>query len=51
LSITDGVYGILSEMDVKEQISMLGQRIILHETKDIDELRTYPKIVEKRDVT
>ena len=26
LSITDGVYGILSETDVREQISSLGKR-------------------------
>ena len=25
LSVTDGVYGILSEIDVRQQISMLGR--------------------------
>ena len=30
LSITDGVFGILSEMDVQEEISKLGKKIHLH---------------------
>ena len=27
LSITDGVYGILSEIDVREQITLLGKNV------------------------
>ena len=36
LSITDGVYGILSEMNVREQIANLGQAIIKQDFIDVD---------------
>ncbi len=35
LSITDGVYGVLSATDVREQISELGQKEFSGEFKDI----------------
>jgi integrase len=38
LSITAGVYGVLSENDVKGQIAALGQRITAGETQDVREL-------------
>jgi site-specific recombinase XerD len=38
ISITNGVYGILSKNDVKGQIVGLGQQISSTETKDIDGL-------------
>jgi len=36
LSITDGVYGILSETDVREQIAALGQQIKVGDDKNLD---------------
>lgn len=35
LSVTDGVYGILSETDVREQINTLGNRITQEDNEDI----------------
>lgn len=38
ISITDGVYGILSDNDVKGQIAELGHSILSSEKKDYEEL-------------
>ena len=38
LSITDGVYGILSDIDVKGQIASLGQKIVSGQTGSNEEL-------------
>jgi len=38
LTITDGVYGILSESDVKKRIGELGQRIVSAKNDDLGEL-------------
>ena len=35
LSISDGVYGGLSEQDVKKQIAKLGEKIANEETQDL----------------
>lgn len=43
LSVTDGVYGILSVADVKKQIAELGQIIISSQTSEIDELKSLSK--------
>lgn len=51
LSITDGVYGILSDSDVREQICTLGQQISLSEIKDLDLLVPLLKqLLKKADV-
>lgn len=34
LSVTDGVYGILSDLDVKEQIANLGKAIADSDNRD-----------------
>ena len=48
ISITDGVYGILSDNDVRGQIAALGQKITSSETHDLDELKLMTKqILEK----
>ncbi len=39
ISITDGVYGILSDTDIKGQIAALGKRITIQEINDIEELK------------
>jgi hypothetical protein len=39
ISITDGVYGILSEKDTKEQIMSLGQKVFLGDRNHIRELK------------
>ena len=38
LSITDGVYRILSEVDVRDQIKELGKSIVQSEPQDTEEL-------------
>lgn len=38
LSITDGVYGILSESDVRGQIISLGQKIATDQNRDTNQL-------------
>lgn len=38
LSITDGVYGVLSETDVRQQIATLGNGVA--NSKDVQELRS-----------
>jgi hypothetical protein len=43
ISITDGVYVILSDNDVRGQIASLGKHIFSSETNDIDELKTMTK--------
>jgi integrase len=48
LSITDGVYGILSETDVGEQIATLGQKNVSVKTRDNEELIALTKkLIEK----
>jgi hypothetical protein len=39
LSITDGVYGVLSETDVRQQIATLGNGVTSSE--DVQELRSF----------
>jgi hypothetical protein len=43
ISIADGVYGILSDNDVRGQIAALGKQIFSSETNDIEELKTITK--------
>jgi hypothetical protein len=43
ISITDGVYGILSDNDVRGQIEALGQQTSSKENKDIEELKIMTK--------
>ena len=40
LTITDGVYGILSEKDVRQQVAKLGVRINSIQADDVDELKS-----------
>ena len=48
ISITDGVYGILSDNDVQGQIALLGQQAVSIESKDIAELKDLTKrLLEK----
>ena len=48
LSITDGVYGILSQMDVREQISVLGKTVDIENKVDFEELLSITKkLLEK----
>ena len=50
ISITDGVYGILSDNDVKGQISMLGQSMVSKGERDIEELKIMArKLLDKLD--
>jgi len=46
LSTTDGVYGILSEMDVKEQISELGRKIAQGSNQELSALILIVKRLE-----
>jgi integrase len=39
ISITDDVYGMLSDNDIRGQIAALGQIVTIKETKDIEELK------------
>jgi hypothetical protein len=48
LSITDGVYGVLSEIDIREQIIGLGKRIFSDETSNIEELISLNKQILER---
>jgi hypothetical protein len=43
----DGVYGMLSDMDVREQIGSLGQRIAQGDNQDIATLNEFVKQLEK----
>jgi len=43
ISITDGVYGILSDNDVRGQIVRLSQRIYSNEISDIEEIKAMTK--------
>jgi hypothetical protein len=43
ISITDGVYGILSDNDVRGKIAELGQQISSSEKVDIEELKAMTK--------
>jgi hypothetical protein len=47
ISIADGVYGILSDNDVREQIASLGQ-IVSSETSDIEEIKLLTRRVLER---
>jgi integrase len=40
LTVTDGVYGVLSDVDVKRQIGLLGVTPGLQQDKNIEELRS-----------
>ena len=48
ISTTDGVYGMLSETDIREQISALGERIVKGNNNDISTLIELVKQMEKR---
>ncbi|MFH1524242.1 MAG: hypothetical protein ABIF04_04695 [Chloroflexota bacterium] len=48
LSITDGVYGILSDNDVRGQIAGLGYQITKSETRDIEEIKVMTKQLLER---
>jgi len=48
LAITDGVYGILSETDVKEQILTLRNRISLYKVDNVETIKDLMKqLLEK----
>jgi hypothetical protein len=44
ISITDGVYGMLSDNDVRGHIATLGKQIFTSETNDIEELKRLCKV-------
>jgi integrase len=51
ISITDGVYGILSDNDIKGQIALLGKKINPSDMSDIEELKLMTKqLMEKLEV-
>lgn len=43
ISITDGVYGILSDNDVKGQIATLGGQVVSSDIQGIEELKIMTK--------
>jgi site-specific recombinase XerD len=45
ISTTDGIYGILSETDVREQIEGLGANNNVTDSNDFEELKTLAKII------
>ena len=45
LSVTDGVYGILSGMDVKGEIAELGKKIQSSKFDDVEELKLLIKLL------
>jgi hypothetical protein len=45
ISITDGVYGILSNNDVRGQIDSLGKQLISRDNLDIEELKVMIKLL------
>lgn len=45
LSITDGVYGILSGMDVKGEIGELGKKTGFSASGEVDELKALVKLL------
>jgi len=48
ISITDGVYGILSDNDIKGQITALGQEVDSNGKRDFEELKLITKqLLEK----
>lgn len=50
ISTTDGIYGILSELDVSEKIGLLGNRRVANKNDSINELlRLAKSIIEKFD--
>jgi hypothetical protein len=52
ISITDGVYGILSDNDVRGQITGLGLKVISSESNDIEELKALTKqLIEKLELS
>jgi len=48
ISITDGVYGVLSSMDVKGEITELGKKIISNESGEVGELKSLVKLLLHR---
>jgi hypothetical protein len=48
LRITDGVYGIFSETDIREQIIGLGKWIFLDEPSNLEELISLNKQILER---
>jgi hypothetical protein len=44
-SITDGVYGVLSGIDVKDEITELGKKTALSEFKNVEELKALVKLL------
>ena len=40
LTVTDGIYGVLSDVDVKNQIGMLGVTRGVREDESLEELRS-----------
>jgi integrase len=45
LSITDGVYGVLSGMDVKGEIDELGKKLVSDNSTEIEELKSLVKLL------
>jgi len=48
LSVTDGVYGILSKTDIRKEITELGKQLSVNEATDVEELNTLLMQVIKR---
>ena len=48
LTITDGVYGVLSEVDIRKRIMGLGQRIVSDKAGSIEESMSLNKEILKR---
>ena len=50
LTITDGTYGVLSENDVRNQITELGEIIVANKNSELKELKSLAqKLLEKID--
>ena len=47
LSTTDGIYGVLSETDVREQIGSIGKKIAKGDSEDIATLIKFVKQLDK----
>ena len=47
LTITDGVYGILSENDVRKEIAELGKKIVDMHVNDIESIMSSVRRIEK----
>ena len=48
LSITDGVYGMLSEVDRKAEIGKLGQKIDINNPSDLREIKQITRLLLKK---